>query len=47
VRALAERANALLTERWAAMGRVSLDPWCITTIAAAVLVLITLERGHR
>ncbi|WP_369811067.1 transposase family protein [Quadrisphaera sp. DSM 44207] len=47
LRAPAERAHALLTERWAALRHVSLDPWRITTIAAAVLVLITLDRGHR
>ncbi len=41
----AERANALLTGRWRALQRVTLDPSRITAIAAA-LVLTSARRGR-
>lgn len=47
MRAIGERANALLDQRWAALRRVSLSPSRIGAIAAAALVLTTLERGAR
>ncbi|MBB2900485.1 hypothetical protein FHR75_001273 [Kineococcus radiotolerans] len=42
LRSPAERANALLLH-WRALQHVSLDPWAITTIAAAALVLTRLQ----
>lgn len=45
VRAQAERANAQLTMRYKALRRVSLCPWRIGTIVAAVLVLF--HENHR
>lgn len=46
LRALGERANALLKTRWTALNRIRLCPWRITTIVRAALVLTTLERGR-
>lgn len=47
VRAIGERANALLTQRWAALRHITLSPSRIGAIIAAALVLTTLERGTR
>ncbi|MFI6428628.1 transposase family protein [Promicromonospora sp. NPDC050880] len=44
LRAPAERANALLKATWPALRRITLDPWRITEIAAAALVLLHLQR---
>lgn len=44
LRAPAERANALLKATWPALRRVQLDPWRITEITAAALVLLHLQR---
>ena len=44
LRAPAERANALLKATWPVLRRVTLDPWRITEIAAAALVLLHLQR---
>ena len=46
VRAAGERANALLKETFAALQKVSLDPWHIGTIVKAALVLLHLEHGR-
>jgi hypothetical protein len=46
LRAPAERANALLG-RWRALDRVTLCPQRIGVIAAAALVLTTIDRGIR
>jgi hypothetical protein len=46
LRAPAERANALLG-RWRALDRVTVCPQRIGTIAAAALVLTSLDRGTR
>jgi len=46
VRALGERANALLKTRWKALRHVTLDPSAITRITKAALVLTTMERGR-
>lgn len=43
-RALAERANALLSETWTALKHVTLDPNRIGQITAAALVLLHLQR---
>jgi hypothetical protein len=40
VRGVGERANALLTARFKALRRVSLDPWRIGKITQAALVLL-------
>ena len=40
-----ERANALLKETFAALQKISLDPWRIGAIVKAALVLLHLE--HR
>jgi hypothetical protein len=47
LRAPAERANALLKRTWKALERVTLDPWRISAIAAAALVLLHLQRPTR
>jgi hypothetical protein len=47
LRAPAERANALLKATWRALRRITLDPWKITDIVAAALVLLHLQRGSR
>lgn len=47
VRAIGERANALLTQRWTALRHVTLSPSRIGAIVAGALVLTTLERGTR
>lgn len=47
LRAPAERANALLTNTWNALRRVTLDPWRIGAITSAALVLLTLQKGTR
>lgn len=44
LRAPAERANALLKATWPVLRRITLDPWRITEIAAAALVLLHLQR---
>jgi len=44
LRAPAERANALLKAAWPVLRRVTLDPWRITEITAAALVLLHLQR---
>lgn len=46
-RAIGERANALLTQRWTALRHVTLSPSRIGAIVAGALVLTTLERGAR
>jgi len=46
LRALGERANALLKTRWKALRHITLDPNRIGDIARAALVLTTLERGR-
>ena len=43
---VAERANALLKETFAALQKISLDPWRIGAITKAALVLLHLEH-HR
>ena len=45
LRALTERAHALLG-RWRALHRVTLCPWRISVIAAAALVLTSMQRGR-
>jgi hypothetical protein len=45
LRAIGERANAILKTRWKALTHIRLCPWRITQITAAALVLSTLERG--
>ena len=47
MRAIGERANALLTQRWTALRHITLSPSRIGDIAAAALVLTTRERGAR
>lgn len=47
LRAIGERANALLDQRWAALRHVTLSPSRIGDIVSAALVLTTLERGAR
>ena len=44
LRAPAERASALPRATWPALRRITLDPWRITGIAAAALVLLHLQR---
>jgi DDE superfamily endonuclease len=46
VRGIGERANALLTIRFKALRRVSLDPWRIGAITAAALVLLHHENDR-
>lgn len=46
VHGVAERANALLKETFAALQKISLDPWRIGAITKAALVLLHLEH-HR
>lgn len=46
LRAPCERANALLKSTFKALRRVTLCPWKITDIAAAALVILTLQRGR-
>lgn len=46
LRALGERANAELKERWRCLRRIRLCPTRIGAIAAAAIVLSTLQRGH-
>lgn len=43
LRAPAERANALLKATWPVLRRITPDPWRITEIAAAALVLLHLQ----
>jgi hypothetical protein len=47
LRAVAERANALIKNTWHALRLVTLDPSRITEITAAALVLLHLQRGKR
>lgn len=47
LRAVGERANALLKTRWKALTRIRLCPQRIGAITAAALVLTTLERPNR
>lgn len=47
LRAPAERTNALLKRTWAALERVTLDPWRIGAVAAAALVLLHLRQPVR
>ena len=47
MRAIGERANALLTQRWTALRHVTVSPSRIGAIVAGALVLTTLERGTR
>lgn len=44
-RAVAERANALQTQRWTALKRITLDPAVVPTVMAAALALIHFEHG--
>lgn len=46
VHGVAERANALLKETFAALQKISLDPWRIGAIVKAALVLLHLEHDH-
>ena len=46
LRALGERANAELKERWRCLRRIRLCPTRIGTIVAAAIVLSTLQRGN-
>ncbi len=46
LRALGERANAELTERWRCLRRIRLCPRRIGAIVAAAIVLSTLQRGN-
>jgi len=46
VRALGERANAELKERWKCLRRIRLCPSTISDIVAAAIVLSTLQRGN-
>ena len=45
MRAIGERANALLVQHWAALRRVTLSPSLIGDIFAAAFVLPTLKHG--
>lgn len=47
LRVPAERGNALLKQTWKALGHVSLDPYHLTEIVRAALVLFHLQRGTR
>lgn len=47
MRAIGERAHALLTQRWMALCHVAVSPRRIGAIGAVALVLTTLERGTR
>ncbi|WP_344119914.1 hypothetical protein [Kocuria aegyptia] len=47
MRAVGERANAVLTQRWMALRHVSLSPSRLGGIVVGALVLTTLERGTR
>ena len=47
VRAIGERANALLAQRWKALRHVTVLPSRIGDIVTAAFVLTTLERGAR
>lgn len=44
LRAVAEGANAMITQRWHALRRITLDPAAVGVVAAAALTLIHLER---
>ena len=46
VHGVAERANALLKEAFAALQKISLDPWHVGAITKAALVLLHLEHGR-
>jgi hypothetical protein len=46
LRAPAERANALLKSTFKALRRITLCPWRIGNIAAAALVILTMQRGR-
>ena len=46
VRAIGERANAELKERWKCIRRIRLCPNAISDIVAAAIVLSTLQRGN-
>lgn len=46
VRAIGERANAELKQRWKCLRRIRLCPSRIGTIVAAAIVLSTLQRGN-
>ena len=47
MRAIGERANALLDQRWKALRHITLSPSRIVAIVAGALVLTTLEKGSR
>lgn len=47
LRAVAERANALLKRTWKALERVTLCPWRIGAITQAALVLLHLQKPTR
>lgn len=47
LRAPAERAHALLKSTWTLLRRITVCPRRIGSIAAAALVLTTMQRGHR
>lgn len=47
LRAPAERANSLLKSTWKALRHITVCPKRIGTIAAAALVLLTMQRGRR
>jgi len=46
VRAIGERANAELKQRWRCLRRIRLCPNRIGTIVAAAIILSTLQRGN-
>ncbi len=46
VRAIGERANAELKERWRCLRRIRLCPNRISTVVSAAIVLSTLQRGR-
>ncbi|MBO0885573.1 MAG: transposase family protein [Mycobacterium sp.] len=46
LRAMGERANAELKQRWRCLRRIRLCPTRIGAITAAAIVLSTLQRGH-
>jgi DDE superfamily endonuclease len=46
IRAIGERANALLKMTFRALRNVSLDPWRIGKIVAAALVLLHFDRAR-
>jgi hypothetical protein len=46
LRAIGERANALLRTTFKALRHISLDPWCIGAAVAAALALLHLDHAR-